>query len=61
MRWHLLATDKTYLQLKGFEKIPTDKRDTSENPLNMSLDVKMLTCFTLSKIMVTVQIFKSGP
>ena len=25
--WHPLGIDKTYLQLKGFEKIPTDKRE----------------------------------
>ena len=27
MRWHPLAPDKTFLQLKGFDKIPTDNRE----------------------------------
>ena len=26
-RWHPLATDKTFLPLKGFEKTPTDNRE----------------------------------
>ena len=26
-RWHPLAPDKTFLQLKGFDKIPTDNRE----------------------------------
>ena len=30
MRWHPLATDKTFLQLKGFDKIPTDNRDIGQ-------------------------------
>ena len=34
MRWHPLAPDKTFLQLKGFDKIPTDKRE---------IEVKALT------------------
>ena len=34
MRWHPLALDKTFLQLKGFDKIPTDKRE---------IEVKALT------------------
>ena len=31
-RWHPLAPDKTFLQLKGFDKIPTDNRNLSESP-----------------------------
>ena len=27
MRWHPLAPDKTFLQLEGFDKIPTDNRE----------------------------------
>ena len=27
MRWHPLAPDKTFLKLKGFDKIPTDNRE----------------------------------
>ena len=27
MRWHPLAPDKTFLQLKGFDKIPNDNRE----------------------------------
>ena len=34
MRWHPLAPVKTFLQLKGFDKIPTDKRE---------IEVKALT------------------
>ena len=30
MRWHPLDTDKTYHQLKGFEKIPSDNRDIGQ-------------------------------
>ena len=26
-RWHPLAPDKTFLQLKGFDMIPTDNRE----------------------------------
>ena len=35
MRWHLLATDKIYLQLKGFDKIPTDNREIWRKPLSV--------------------------
>ena len=35
MRWHLLATDKTYLQSKGFEKIPSDNREIWGKPLSV--------------------------
>ena len=35
MRWHPLAPDKTVLQLKGFDKIPTDKREIEVNPLTI--------------------------
>ena len=34
-RWHLVATDKTFLQLKGFDKIPTDKREIEVKALNI--------------------------
>ena len=27
MGWHPLAPDKTFLQLKGFDKIPNDNRE----------------------------------
>ena len=30
MRWYPLAIDKTFLQLKGFDKIPTDNRDIGQ-------------------------------
>ena len=44
MRWHLVAINKTYLQCKGFQKIPSDNRDTNEKPLNISMDVHVPTC-----------------
>ena len=34
-RWHPLAPDKTFLQLKGFDKIRTDKREIEVNPLTI--------------------------
>ena len=34
-RWHPLAPDKTFLQLKEFDKIPTDKREIEVNPLTI--------------------------
>ena len=35
-RWHPLATDKTFLQLKGFDKIPSDYREIWGNPCQFS-------------------------
>ena len=34
-RWHPLAPDKTFLQLKRFEKIATDNREIQANPLTI--------------------------
>ena len=31
MRWHLVDTDKTYLQLKNLKETPTDNRDMGQN------------------------------
>ena len=41
-RRHPLAPDKTFLQLKGFDKIPTDKRE---------IEVKALTLHAIIIIM----------
>ena len=30
MRWHLVGTDKTYLQLKNLRESPTDNRDIGQ-------------------------------
>ena len=35
MRWHPLAPDKTFLQLKGFDKIANDNREIQANPLTI--------------------------
>ena len=34
-RWHPLAPDKTFFQLKGFDKIPTDNREIWEKALTI--------------------------
>ena len=34
-RWHLVGTDKTYLQYKNLRESPTDNRDMGEVPYKL--------------------------
>ena len=50
MRWHLLATDKTYLQLKGFDEIPTDNREIWGKSLSIFTITAIIWCHIGKKL-----------
>ena len=59
MRWHPLAPDKTFLQLKGFDKIPTDKREIAVKALTLHAIIIMASNHDKKNFLI-FQIFENG-
>ena len=58
-RWHPLAPDKTFLQLKGFDKIPTDKRAIKVKALTLHIIIIMAPNHDKKNFLI-FQIFENG-
>ena len=59
MRWHPLAPDKTFLQLKGLDKIPTDKREIEVKAFTLHAIIIMAPNHDKKNFLI-FQIFKNG-
>ena len=59
-RRHPLAPDKTFFQLKGFDKIPTDKREIEVKALTLRTIIIIMAPNHDKKNFLIFQIFKNG-